>query len=316
MLKSLRQEFRDNNRSLFSIYVGFALILILNIILDRNLLRPERFAVVLVTMAPLALASIGQMLVILTGGIDLSIGNAIALIACVSATTMRFGLLPSILLCILTGIAISSINGLIVTYGHIPAIIVTLAMQLFLHGIALIIMPRPGGMIAPSFFSWINGGSKTWAGAIIIAGGMIFWKILKRTRLGIEIYAIGDSEKVAYESGIKTKRVRVLAYSFSGVFTAMAGLALSGITGSGDANVGAFYTMNTIAATIMGGASFLGGQGQARGTLLGAMFITLLANVLFFSGLPSFYQYILQGTILIVAVGFKTFEVGLRGQEV
>ncbi len=307
MNKKLKVKF-SSQRELLSVYIAFVVIVFINIFLDKNFLSINRLAIILTTAAPLVLAAMGQMLVILTGGIDLSVGNAVALIACVSAFVMpSMGLTVGIVACLLSGIIIGLVNGLIITYGKVPAIIVTLSMQLFWHGVALLIMPRPGGSVSSAFFAWVNGGSTTWAGATVILLGLIFWKLLKNTSLGTAIYAVGNNEKAAYASGLSTDKIRVMAYVLSGIFGALAGLMLSGITGSGDPNVGATYTMNSVASVIIGGASFLGGKGKMRGTVLGALFITLLLNVLFFSGLSSFYQYLLQGAILIIAVGLKSF---------
>jgi ribose transport system permease protein len=296
------------HRELMSLYVIFGLLILVNYILDPSLLTFERLSALSIQYMPLILVAMAQTIIMLTGGIDLSIGATLSLATAVAAVTMQdsgMGIMFSIIFTLATGALIGMINGLTVAYGRLPAIIVTLASSYIWHGVALFVLPVPGGHIAPSFTTWITSPAILPAGAIMIILALLVWKYVKTTPIGISVYAVGDNPHAAFVSGIKTNRARVFAYMLAGVFTAFAGIGLAGQTGSGDPNIGNPYTLNSIAAAVLGGVSFFGGQGQMKGTVIGAIIIGSLMNILFFSGVSPFYQYIVQGLILIVAIGFK-----------
>ena len=150
---------------------------------------------------------------------------------------------------------------------------------------------------------------------LIVVLTLLLWKLFKSTKPGLNIYAVGGNPKAAFENGINVKLTRIVAYVVSGVFLAIAGLILVGQTGSGDPNIGASYQMNSIAAAVLGGVSFLGGVGQMKGAVMGAFIFTSLVNILFFSGISPFYQYIVQGAILIIAIGLKAIHYYRKGGD-
>jgi len=306
----------DNKKDVLVLYLAFVGLFVVNAILDSNLLTPDRLCTVILQATPFVLISMGQTMVMLTGGIDLSVGSVIALMTCIASYVMNpegLGLIGGMVIIILSGILIGAVNGAIITFGRIPAIIVTLATSFVWHGISLVLRQTPGGTIDTGFMKWISGGTETFSGFVLILIALLFWMYIKRTRLGNNVFAVGDNESAAYASGIGVNKTRIIAYMIAGLFIAMAGITLSGITGSGDANIGRTYTMNSIAASVLGGASFLGGRGVMRGTLVGALLITTLMNTLFFSGLSPFYQNIVQGIILIAAVSMNVFGNRRRG---
>ena len=299
----------NNKNEVLALYAAFAILIVLNGILDKNMLKPDRIMILATQAMPLIMIAMGQTIVMLTGGIDLSVGNVTALMSCIAATVMNensLGLIGGFVVILLSGAVVGLVNGTIITYGKVPAIIVTLAMSFIWLGVALIIRPTPGGLVDPGFVTWYNGGSRTFAGVIFIIVPLVLWKYLKTTRFGVSLYAIGDNAAAAFANGVPVRKIRVLAYMCAGMCIGLAGIGLAGITGTGDPNIGATYTMNAIAASVLGGAAFTGGQGQMRGMLIGAMLITSLMNILFFSGLSPFYQYIVQGFILIAAISLKT----------
>lgn len=255
----------------------------------------------------LALAALAQLVVVITGGVDLSAGAIVALTNCVAATYM--GTHPTtaagaLVLALLVGAAAGFFNGLVVAYGRIQSVIVTLATLFIYGGIALIIRPQPGGHV-PGFFAHALTGSwgyLPYALVFLLAVIGLVWVPLMRTRLGRAFYAIGDNRQGARDSGIHVKRVELLAYTAAGLFAAFAGIFLTAYTTSGDATTGTGYTLNSLAAVVLGGAVLGGGRGVATGPVFAAFFLALLISVLFASGVSPYYQNLLQGSILVVAL--------------
>ncbi|MEG0450848.1 MAG: ABC transporter permease [Lysinibacillus sp.] len=298
----------QNHRELMSLYIAFAVLMLINYYLDPSMLTINRMSTLLIQFMPLILVAIAQTLIMLTGGIDLSVGAVLSLMTTITAVTMvdsGMGIVTSIIVTCVCGMLIGLTTGVIVTYGRLPAIIVTLASSYIWHGVALFVLPIPGGHVAPSFTEWLTTPAIIPAGFIMIVVPVLIWKFVKNSKFGVSLYAVGDNPHAAYVSGIKTNKIRVMAYALAGLFIALAGIGLAGQTGTGDPNIGAPYTLNSIAAAVLGGISFFGGKGQIKGTIIGAIIIVSLMNILFFSGVSPFYQYIVQGLILIVAIGLR-----------
>ena len=311
MNMQLKSRLKIRTTELIPIYIAFLIILAINASLDKAFFTADRLAVQLMAFSPLICASIAQSIILITGGVDLSMGNRVACMGCLAAIVMTdspFGIVGALLLVLVVGALTGMLNGIIVTFGKLPAIIVTLAMSFFWHGVALFLLPSPGGYISPTYTHWINSGSKTWAGLVFIAVAVALWKFIKSTKLGVRIYAIGDNLAAAKANGMHVNRVRILAYLVSGIFSGLAGIAFVGITGTGDANAGTFYNINSVAASVLGGVAFSGGQGFMRGTIIGAIIVQALINILFYSGLDTSYQYVLQGVILIAAVSINILQ--------
>lgn len=304
------------DKELLSLYLVFLVLIIINIILDPTMFTIQRLSTLALQFMPLILMTMAQAVIMLTGGIDLSIGSTLSLMTAIAAITMSdsfFGIGIAITITILAGVMVGFITGSIVSVGKLPAIIVTLATSYIWHGIALFVLPTPGGNIAPSFTQWMLKSSIISSGLLFITISLLIWSYIKNTKFGINIYAVGDNERAAFISGIKVNRTRVLAYMLAGLFVALAGIGLSGQIGSGDPNIGTPYTLNSVAAAVLGGIAFFGGKGKIRGAVIGALIIGSLMNILFFSGISPFYQYIFQGAILILAIGIKSFGELKRG---
>ena len=258
---------------------------------------------------PLALAGIGETLVILTNGIDLSVGGVITMANVTTAVLAQHGLGDEgVLVALAVGVLAGLVNGLIVNYARIAPLIATLATSSIFFGFALIILPLPGGAVPGWLPAWTVGtiGSLPVAAiwlAALMAGG---WALLRRTRFGVNLQALGGSEPSSWSAGIRVVRVRTLAYVFSGVFSALAGIVLAGLTQSGDPTIGAPYLLDTIAAVVIGGTSLTGGVGTIVGTVLGASVLSLVSAVLLTSGLSTYIQYLVSGGIVIGALLVQT----------
>jgi ribose transport system permease protein len=287
-----------------------AIVLVLYQRLDPTLLDPSTITILSAQFLPLILAAVAQTIVMLTGGVDLSLGPVLSLgmaVFAVTATDGTTGVLAAMALALAVTVAAGAANGVLVAHAGLPPIIVTLAASFLWTGVTLIVLPQPGGHVPAGLVSAYNlgwGGIALPALAIIVA--LALWKLVRTTRFGLALYAVGGNEHGAYASGIDTRRVKILAYGFAGLFTGLAGIGLAIQTGSGDPNIGAPYTLNSIAVAVLGGISFFGGVGRMRATLLGALLLGLLTNLLLFTGISTFYQLILQGVVLVVAVAVKT----------
>ena len=259
---------------------------------------------------PLAFAAMAQSVIIISGGIDLSLGVMVAIINVSAASLMEgksFGsaILISLLLMAM-GIALGTINGTLIVLTGVPDIVVTLAMSFVWGGVALLIMRTPGGG-APTEFQSLGTGSfgSDWvpAGAIIIGLVLLIaWLPIRWRRTGFAIFAVGSSRERAYLSGVNVNRTRVLAYSIGGFFAAMAGLALTATTGIGTPYSVTFITLNSVAAAVLGGVSLAGGKGGLVGPVAAAFCLTLVPAIMVFQGIDPNYSQVIQGALIVVVV--------------
>lgn len=270
------------------------------------------------TSMPLVCAAVGQSIVVLTRGIDLSVGGMIDLTNSVAATHMHDGagsMIGWTLVVLLIGAAGGLVNGVLVAYGRLQPILVTLATLSIYQGLAIKVLPEPGGAV-PLDYTRILANPNGPTGLVFVGVVIVLWLALRRTRFGIGIFAIGNDEEAARAHGVPVALVKVGAYVLSGVFAAAGGLFLAATTTAGDATSGDVFVLTSIAAVVLGGISFLGGRGSAIGAIAGAFVLTLLINVLFFAHIDPLYQSFFQGLFLIVAVLLGTLirhAVRLRG---
>ena len=259
------------------------------------------------------LAAIGQALVVLTGGIDLSVGGVVDVTNSVAAQMMHDNpgsMLAVSLLVLLIGAGAGLINGLLVAYGRLQPIVVTLATLAIWQGVALLVLPQPGGSIPSGFSNLLAGSIPALAnlpcGLVVLALLVLLWHLLRRTPFLVALYAIGNDERAARANGLPILRAKVGAYTLGGTFAGAAGLYFAAVTTSGDATSGTPLTLTSIAAVVLGGISLFGGRGSAAGALAGAFILTLLLNVLFFAGVNPQLQDFFQGLFLILAVMAST----------
>lgn len=275
---------------------------------DQSLFSGKSMVILSAQFLPLIIAAMAQAVVMLTGGIDLSIGAVLSLVMSIFAVLAGtgVGVLGAILIALSVGVLVGLVNGALVAFARLPPIIVTLAASFLWSGVTLVILPQPGGEIPDALVRAYNKGWNGLAlGVVALVVVLIAWKYIARSRFGLALYAVGGNEHGAYASGIRVRAVKLGAYGLAGLFTGIAGIALTIQTGTGDANLGTPYTLNTIAAAILGGVSFLGGIGRMRGVVLGAIVVAILPILLLFIGVSPFYQLVVQGSILIIAFASK-----------
>ncbi len=318
-IESLKDRLPGQHKKLLSVYITFAVFLVAELIMDPLILKSySRMWPLSLQFAPLMLCAMSQGCIMLVGGINLSLGASLSLTTTIAAVTMfegAAGTAGGIVATLASGMAIGLVMGTVVTFGRLPDIIVTLAFSYIWNGAALLVLSKPGGHIPGAYSRFLQSQGIVPFAVIMILLLLVFWKIVKNTRLGVDIYAIGGNAKASFESGINVQATKILTYMISGLFMAGAALVLVGQTGCGDPTIGGAYGTRSIAAAILGGFSFSGGIGQMKGAVLGAFIYIAIENILFFSGLSSFYQYIIQGAILIAAIGLKVISYHRGGGE-
>lgn len=253
---------------------------------------------------PLAMAAIGQTIVVLTRGLDLSVGGIIDLTNALAAVHMQDSpgsMILWSLLVLLTGAALGLLNGLLVGVGRLQPIVVTLATLSIFQGLAIRVLPQPGGAIPPAYTALLVDMNAPWALLYVaICAGL--WLAFRRSALGVGIIAIGNDEQAARANGINVVRGKVIAYTLSGIFAAAGGLFLAATATAGDATSGNGFTLSSIVAVVLGGVNLFGGRGSAIGAMAGAFVTTMIVNILFFSQIDPLYQSFYEGLFLIIAV--------------
>jgi len=268
----------------------------------------------------LLLAATGQTIVLMRGGIDLSIGGMVSFGTVLAAT--RFGgdpgsviLWSAIILAI--GFAVGAVNGLLISTLKLQPFLITLATWSILSGASLIVLPTDGGQV-PAW--WQDFGSAAWLGLAspvwLLILLLVLWYWFRSTRLGIAIKATGSNERSAFLSGVSLTRINLVTYGLSGLFAAAAALYLTTQTGAGSPTIGKDYILPSVAAAVIGGVSLFGGRGSLAGTAVGAFILTIIGNLVFVLHISSYWQPVAQGVILLIAVLASSLaEKAARGQD-
>jgi ribose transport system permease protein len=295
--------------------IGVYILLLLLVIAYIWALAPVKFTsfdlkTIVIGALPLAFAAMAQAVIVISGGIDLSLGVMVAVINVTAASLMENqSFATSLLIAVglmFLGVLLGTINGGLCVITGVPDIVVTLAMSFVWGGVALLIMRTPGGgspveyqaLGTGIFFSeWIP------AGAIVIALvlALVWWPIRWR-RPGFAIYAVGSQRDRAYLSGVNVATTRVLAYAIGGFFAAMGGLAATATTGIGTPYAGTFITLNSVAAIVLGGVSLAGGKGGVVGPVAAAFCLTLVPSIMVFQGIDPNYGQVIQGALIVIVV--------------
>lgn len=268
----------------------------------------------------LCIATLGQTLIILTSGIDLSIGNQIIFLNCVMATVMQpiidmvgndmTGILLTLLVILLAGALCGLINGVLITYGRLQPIVVTLATSSVYIGLARYVRPSPGGDVKSSFARFMTGRIAEFiptAAIVLLLVIVLIWIPFRNSKSGQALYAIGGNETAAYLSGININRAKINAYLLAGICSALCAIMLTAQTRSGDPTAMNNFTNNSIAAAALGGASLAGGTGSYFGSIAGAVILSLIVGLLVFWKVSSYYQNLIQGLILVLALSVNWF---------
>ncbi|GED32898.1 ABC transporter permease [Brevibacillus centrosporus] len=287
--------------------LGLALIVIVLSVINSDFLTVSNIFNVLRQISINALIAFGMTFVILTGGIDLSVGSMLALASAITAGLMASGMDTwlAVLIGLLAGVVMGAINGIIITKGKVAPFIGTLATMTVFRGLTLVYTegrPITGlnedfALLGKGFFLEIPM-PVIW---MLISFAILYF-LLRHTTFGRHVYALGSNEEATKLSGINTGKVKVLVYSISGLFAALSGIILTSRLNSAQPTAGTSYELDAIAAVVLGGTSLSGGRGWIVGTLIGAMIIGVLDNGLNLLNVSSFYQSVVKGAVILIAV--------------
>ncbi|MBA2701974.1 MAG: ABC transporter permease [Chloroflexi bacterium] len=264
-----------------------------------------------IAVLPIGFAAVAQAIVVISGGIDLSVGSMMALASVTSAVLMKDnGDLVGVAVVIgvlLLGLTVGAINGALVVVTKVPDIVVTLAMSFVWAGTALLVLNTPGGGAAPWLMAIISGplGNPWLSKALVVLAVIVavVWLPLRRSTLGLTLFAIGSSPLAAFRSGVAVAPTKIVAYALTGFFSALGGLALTATGGVG-APVPGSYTLQSVAAIVLGGVSLAGGRGGVLGPIIAVIILALVRTDLFFAGVDPNWSTAIQGAILIGVVMF------------
>ena len=289
---------------MFFLLIG---LIVLFSILSPYFLRIENLYAIGLTMSGIGIVCIGQSMVLLTGKFDVSVGSVVGFAGMTTAIlTREFGAYP---LMVIAGVAIGAlvglINGMLVTKGRVNALITTFSMLTIFQGLTFIISSGYAvGVNQPGFrfLGTTRIGSFPLPIIILLVLYVLFYLILKHTVFGRYIYSIGGNREAARLSGINVDRIQIFAFMITGAMAAFSGVMLASRLGSAQVSAGSQYPLNSIAACVLGGVSLNGGQGNILGALVGVAIIAVIQSGLIMINVPSYFQWIVTGIILIVAV--------------
>jgi ribose transport system permease protein len=291
------------------IFIGFG-------ILNPNFLTVNNLRDVAVSACVNALIGIGLTFVIVTGGIDLSVGSIASFVGIVSANLMvNAGVAPvaGLLAGLVLGFAAGALNGVLITLLKLPPFIATLGTMSVYQGLAYVTTNgTPVYNVPASFVFLLNSyiGGVPIIVVIVIVVAILAWLLLRRTVFGQNVIATGGSEETAWLSGIRVNRVKLLVYGISGVLAALAGMVVVARISAAQSEAGSPYLLTAIAAAVIGGANLMGGEGRIGGTLVGALILGALTNGLVLLNVPSFYEQIVTGVVVVVAVSVDQISKG------
>jgi len=298
---------KDNSYSL-ALFL-FILALIVNLFLQPSLIQPRVINGNLRAWLPMILLSVGQAVVMIGGGLDLSVGTLVSLgnailVTQITDETTTLNNLIFILVVILVGTAAGLLNGFATAALGLQPMITTYATSFIFAGLALLVLPQPGGSIPRAYSSFYR--STTPLGIplaiFVIALVLIIWAAVRKRRYSRFLYAMGGKADAAYYTGVPVTRIRISTYMISGLMSALASIALTLLTGSGDPRIGEAMTLESITAVIIGGTSLSGGTGGIFGAILGVGLLRTISNIISFARLDSWWRTLVNAVIIVVAL--------------
>jgi ribose transport system permease protein len=289
--------------------VLLVLSLVINLILQPNMFARETLNSNMRVFLPIILMAIGQAIVILGGGIDISVGGIVSIVNTVLAT--RVGLQGSpeemwkyIFVSLLIGLLAGAINGFFIAYLRLQPIITTYATSFLYAGMALFILPNPGGGIPAPIAALYRDSTplRLPLAFYVIAIFLLIWLYIGSTRYGRFLFAVGGKAEAAYETAVPVTLVQFSTYVISGLMAAFSGIAITMLSGSGNADIGNPMTLNSITAVVIGGNAMSGGVGGVVGPVMGAITLGIIQNIISFANVNTWWETLVKATIIVVAL--------------
>lgn len=302
--------FKDRSKQIFNqlgMLIILALLIVVMSVIAPNFTDSSNILNVLKQSSITAILAAGMTVVILTGGIDLSVGSTLALSGVISVLLSNAG--APVGLAMLAGAGVGyvagAINGYLTAVPKLPAFIVTLGSMTYLRGLAYVITGGYPVVLASEKFKFIGAGeifgipTPIYIMAIVY---LIMFVVLKYTMFGRHVYAIGGNEEAAHLTGIKVNRTLINVYSISGLLAGISGVVMAGRLFSGQPMVGIAFELDAIAAVVLGGTSFVGGRGRIQGTIIGVLIVAVLTNGMTLLNVDYYWQQVVKGIVIVIAV--------------
>lgn len=281
----------------------------INLFLQPNMFNLETLNSNMRVFLPLILLAVGQAIVLLGGGIDISVGGVVSIINTILATRVGLDGSPEkmwqfVLISLLVGALAGAINGFFIAYLRLQPIITTYATSFLYAGLALFILPNPGGGIPAAIANLYRtstplGLPLAFYGIAIL---LMVWMYISSTRYGKYLFAVGGKATAAYETAVPVTRIQFSIYIISGFMAALAGIAITMLSGSGNAEIGGQMTLNSITAVVIGGNAFSGGIGGVTGPVMGAITLSLLQNIISFAHINTWWETLAKALIIVLAL--------------
>lgn len=301
----------------YGIHIGLVLMILVTACASDIFLRPSNLINILRQVSINGILAVGMTLIIISGGIDLSVGSVIGLVGYTVTVTMQYGVLFALTAGLAVGGLFGLVNGLLITKIAIPPFVATLGTMV--AGRAVVVVLTGGYPIIPvdnAVFQWIGAGYLGPLPAPVIICVLIFalfiW-VMGRTKFGRYVYSVGSNEEASTFSGIKVERIRIAVYVISGLLFAISGMVLTSRLYSSGPLSGNGYETDAIAAAVIGGTSMMGGEGRLSRTVIGVLILGVLSNIFSLLGVAADYQGIFKGVIIIIAVGMDTYSKKRKG---
>ena len=283
--------------------------LIINLFLQPNMFARDTLNSNMRVFLPIILLAVGQAVVILGGGIDISVGATASIVNTVLATRVGLDGSPGemwsyVFLSLLIGILAGAVNGFFIAYLRLQPIITTYATSFLYAGLALFILPNPGGGIPASIAAFYRNTTPVSLplAFYVIAVILLFWFYVSSTRYGRFLFAVGGKAEAAYETAVPVNVVRFSTYVISGLFSALAGIAITMLSGSGNADIGGPMTLNSITAVVIGGNPLTGGVGGVTGPVMGAITLGIIQNIISFADINTWWETFVKAAIIVLAL--------------
>jgi len=287
----------------------FVLSIIINFILQPNMLSRDTLNSNMRVFLPIILMSVGQAIVILGGGIDISVGGIVSIVNTVLATRVGLDGSPEkmwqfVFVSLFAGLLAGAINGFFIAYLCLQPIITTYATSFLYAGFALFILPNPGGGIPATIAALYRDTTPLGLplAFYIVAIILLIWLYVSSTRFGKFLYAVGGKPDAAYETAVPVTLMQFSTYVISGFMSALAGIAITMLSGSGNAEIGGSMTLNSITAVVIGGNAMSGGIGGVTGPVLGAITLGIIQNIISFAHIDTWWETLVKATIIVVAL--------------
>jgi ribose transport system permease protein len=309
MKKRITWDFLMARYPAFFPLILLVLSIAINLFLQPNMLERETLNSNMRVFLPLILLAVGQAIVLLGGGIDISVGGVVSIVNTILATRVGLDGSPEkmwqfVMISLLAGALAGAINGFFIAYLRLQPIITTYATSFLYGGLALFILPNPGGGIPADVANLYRTSTPLGLplAFYVIAIVLLIWVYVSSTRYGKYLFAVGGKASAAYETAVPVTKVQFSIYVISGFMAALAGIAITMLSGSGNAEIGGQMTLNSITAVVIGGNAFSGGIGGVAGPVMGAVTLSLFQNIISFGHINTWWETLVKALIIVIAL--------------